>query len=334
MNHDYNKIIYVDEKRKDALWIDWTLGNHCNFSCSYCPDILHNGSIQWISLEECEKFVRKIIVHYSQFNKKYFIFNLLGGEPTVWRNLKKFCILVKEIAAENNVTAIIEILTNGGRTMRWWRSNYHLFDTFKITHHSEFADPRHTKELAEFLYETGNRCSIQVPMLPDNWDVCIRHINVLADTDVPYNLLTKTLLIDFGSNPYPYTDEQKNYIEQAWEGSLEKNIKPSIELEPMVKTKAWQMLNDSIIDGVKPSQILLQRKHSWLGWKCWVGIDMIQIRPDGYMKLGGACEVKYPGFTQKHISDNFEFPTEPVTCTQKWCPCAADILIRKEKIND
>ena len=224
MNYNYNKIVYMDEKRNNTLWIDWTLGNSCNFSCSYCPDNLHDGTANWISLEDCEKFVRKIIVHYSQFNKKYFIFNLLGGEPTVWRNLKKFCILVKEIAAENNVTAIIEILTNGGRTMRWWRSNYHLFDTFKITHHSEFADPRHTKELAEFLYETGNRCSIQVPMLPDNWDVCIRHINVLADTDVPYNLLTKTLLIDFGSNPYPYTDEQKNYIEQAWEGSLEKNI--------------------------------------------------------------------------------------------------------------
>ena len=53
MNHDYNKIVYVDEKRNNALWIDWTLGNSCNFSCSYCPDNLHDGTANWVSLEDC-----------------------------------------------------------------------------------------------------------------------------------------------------------------------------------------------------------------------------------------------------------------------------------------
>ena len=42
----------------------------------------------------------------------------------------------------------------------------------------------------------------------------------------------------------------------------------------------------------------------------------------------------YSGSYTNTISENFEFPIEPVTCTQKWCPCAADILIRKEKISD
>ena len=114
---------------------------------------------------------------------EHFIFQIMGGEPTAWRDLKKFHILVKEIAAENNVTAIIEILTNGSRTIRWWRSNYQLFDTIKITHHSEFADPYHTKELAEFLDEQNIVCSVQVPMIPDHWDTCIEHIKILSDSN-------------------------------------------------------------------------------------------------------------------------------------------------------
>ena len=94
MNYNYNKIVYVDEKRNNALWIDWTLGNSCNFSCSYCPDNLHDGTANWVSLEDCETFVRKTITHYSQINKNYFIFQIMGGEPTAWRDLKKFHILV------------------------------------------------------------------------------------------------------------------------------------------------------------------------------------------------------------------------------------------------
>ena len=336
MNYNYNKIVYVDEKRNNALWIDWTLGNSCNFSCSYCPDNLHDGTANWVSLEDCETFVRKTITHYSQINKNYFIFQIMGGEPTAWRDLKKFHILVKEIAAENNVTAIIEILTNGSRTMRWWRSNYQLFDTIKITHHSEFADPYHTKELAEFLDTNNIVCAVQVPMIPDLWDTCVEHIKILSDSNCKYvdHLLTKTLLIDFKAVPYPYTDEQKEFIKQAWNGSLKKNIKSSLVLEPLVSTNSKQMLNDEYKEVVKPSKILLDRVHSWLGWKCWAGVDMIQINQWGRMKLGGACEVPYPNFTRKHISENFEFPTEPVTCTQKWCSCAADILIRKEKEED
>ena len=328
MKHDYNKIVYLDKKRKDALWIDWTLGNHCNFSCSYCPDILHDGSEPWPSLQECKKFVHDMILHYKKLNKKYFIFNLLGGEPTVWKNLEKFCILVKEIAAENNVTAIIEILTNGGRTMRWWHDNYHLLDVFKITHHSEFADPHHTKELAEYIYKKNLPVWIQVPMLPNIWDTCVEHLKIISNSDCHYSVFVKTLLIDFDIEPYPYTSDQKDFMSQFVRKKKGSVVRDDISISSQT------MLNDIFIEKVKPSQILIDRKHSWSGWKCWAGIDLISINRRGYTKLGGGCLVKYPNFTQKHISDNFEFPTSPVTCTQKWCSCAIDIHIKKEKIND
>ncbi|SVC84341.1 uncharacterized protein METZ01_LOCUS337195, partial [marine metagenome] len=30
--------------------VDWSVGSTCNFSCSYCPDELHNGSTLWIGI--------------------------------------------------------------------------------------------------------------------------------------------------------------------------------------------------------------------------------------------------------------------------------------------
>ena len=74
MKHNYSKIIYEDAKRDKALFVDWSLGNHCNFSCSYCPTNLHDGSALWLSLQECEKFIYNMILHYKTLDKKYFIF--------------------------------------------------------------------------------------------------------------------------------------------------------------------------------------------------------------------------------------------------------------------
>ena len=57
MKHSY--ILLAHQKPENAHWfvVNWCLGNICNFSCSYCPDGLHNGSIKWPELETVKKFV-------------------------------------------------------------------------------------------------------------------------------------------------------------------------------------------------------------------------------------------------------------------------------------
>ncbi len=330
MKHNYSKIIYEDAKRDKALFVDWSLGNHCNFSCSYCPTNLHDGSAPWLSLQECEKFIYNMILHYKTLDKKYFIFNLLGGEPTVWRHIEKFCLLIKKITSDNNVIASIEVLTNGGRTMRWWHNNHQIFDVYKITHHCEFANPNHTKKLAEFLYENKHPVSIQIPFDPNSWDNCMEHLEIISDSDSSYSINLKTLLVDFGATPYSYTDEQRDFIVKYDHLSSPRG-QYNLVITNAHTADSWQ---GPRIDKVIPSRVLINNEHSWLNWKCWAGTDLIQIDHTGQMKLGGACRVKYPNFTQKFITEDFKFPTKPVTCTQKWCPCGVDILVKKEKIND
>ena len=34
-----------------AVQIQWSMGNTCNFSCEYCPSILHDGTKPWLTTE-------------------------------------------------------------------------------------------------------------------------------------------------------------------------------------------------------------------------------------------------------------------------------------------
>ena len=53
-----------------VLQIEWTLGNTCNYNCSYCLPVLHDNSFPWIDLD-------KSIKDFIQNNPK-FIFDVLS----------------------------------------------------------------------------------------------------------------------------------------------------------------------------------------------------------------------------------------------------------------
>jgi len=51
-----HKITYKFPELNNVLQIEWTLGNTCNYNCSYCLPILHDNSFPWINLEKSKKF--------------------------------------------------------------------------------------------------------------------------------------------------------------------------------------------------------------------------------------------------------------------------------------
>ena len=51
------KKIYNIEK---YFTVDWTVGSTCNFSCSYCPEELHDGKTTWLDTKNLRKFLDKI----------------------------------------------------------------------------------------------------------------------------------------------------------------------------------------------------------------------------------------------------------------------------------
>jgi len=53
----YNRLDHHHDECKDWVVVNWNLGNMCNFTCSYCPSILNDGSFGWNDFESFRKGV-------------------------------------------------------------------------------------------------------------------------------------------------------------------------------------------------------------------------------------------------------------------------------------
>jgi organic radical activating enzyme len=321
------KIAYTDPNRYKAVYIDWTLGNFCNFKCSYCPDYLHNGTNPMSDIEIAKKFIRKLFAHYiTKLDKRYFVFNFLGGEPTLWKHLGDFVRWIKEYSSEQGVVSYIEILTNGSRTIRWWKDYVQYFDRIKITHHTEFANPEHTKTVANLVVDNNKNAAVQVTMIPAMWNTCMEHLEIISDTKHCFQIDVKPLRVDFGSVLYEYSDEQLNIFKTTYRP--EKDLPQTDSIGMASKF----ILSDGAETYIRYQELITKKENTWLGWNCWAGLDIISITQTGFIKLGGACQVgsKIVG---KFIHDeDLEFPTVPVICTQQWCSCGPDMETRKEYV--
>jgi hypothetical protein len=322
-------IQYVDPRRYDAVYIDWTLGNFCNYSCSYCPDELHDNSHPMADIELVRGFTKRLFDHYkNKLGKKYFIFNLMGGEPTLWKSIEPFVIWVKEYSQMLGVISIVEILSNGSRTLRWWGDYVRYFDIVKITHHTEFADPQHTAKVADLVADNGINAGVQVTMIPDRWEDCIKHLSIISQSRHQFRIDVKPLRVGFGSKLYDYTPEQLAIFQQPYRKA---DINPG--RRDTINLQGKSLFDNGEEQIIRYQDLITKRENSWVGWQCWAGIDIINIKPDGTVRLGGACGMKDDLMYNKLITDPaLEFRTDPIICTQQWCSCGPDIETRKNYV--
>jgi len=77
---------------------------------------------------------------------------------------------------------------------------------------------------------------------------------------------------------------------------------------------------------IHANDIIKHNQNQFEGWSCSAGIESLMINWDGDVHRA-TCRV---GGSLGNIYQNtFEVPTEWVTCTRKWCTCAADIPLSK-----
>jgi len=100
------------------------------------------------------------------------------------------------------------------------------------------------------------------------------------------------------------------------------------DLEWILKTNATALPN-CLIDDTKlkhANDIIKENLNGFEGWSCAAGVQSLMINWDGEVhratcRVGGSLGNIYEG--------SFEQPEEWVTCTRKWCTCAADIPLTK-----
>ena len=316
-NKFYNILDHHHKEAKDWVVVNWNLGNMCNFSCSYCPPVLNNGSFGWQDFETVTTFIDSCESHYAP-RKVYFEFT--GGEVTLWKDFIKCAQYIKSKGHD------IGFISNGSRTLRWWEKNKENFDHVCLSFHSEEGDPKHFIEVVKIM---SQQCRTHVNVMmhydPKIWPRC----QTVAESviEIPnISLALQPLIIDFGETLYTYTDEQTEYIDRQWH-NLAINIK---------HTKEWKLYRGSMdmIDTVNNKttnssahRFIAENTNNWKGWECYSGVEQIVVDFDGTVMIGW-CRV---GGSLGNMKDptNIAWPSKPVTCNKSYCHCNFDIMSKK-----
>ena len=106
----------------------------------------------------------------------------------------------------------VSLISNGSMPIKWWGGVSKYIDSINITYHGEFAEYEKFIHLIKFL-SSQMRVHINVTMHPDDFSERQEIVeSLLSESDMDISLTAKPLLIDFGTELYPYTSEQLAFI--------------------------------------------------------------------------------------------------------------------------
>ena len=315
----------IEGRASNVLTIEFMLGNLCNYKCSYCYPGAHEGTHLWPDVDIIIKNISHLFDVYKLQGKTKFELYIVGGEPTLWKDLPKFCNFLK-----NNYDTIIRMSTNGYRKSDWWKEHSKLFDAVEISVHHEFAKSNHIKEVGDTLYRENTNLVANVLMDPNHFDKCMNLLEDLKTSKEDWPIIAKTVHIDGNTL---YTDSQEEYLKSSLKRmpnmSWWKNLKHNEEYETWV-------IEDDIKKKVEDNYLRLNGKNRFNGWSCNLGLDHLHISMSG--EVTGKCGQSLYGkkIYYNLYKDNFSLvfnPTiGPVICTKDVCMCGFETNISKKII--
>ena len=315
------------------LEIRWALSNVCNFNCSYCFPGSHEGNHKSPKDLDLlvENFNHMFDYYKKNLNKNFFDLKILGGEPTLWKDIEQFVSKIKE---KHNV--YISIITNGSRTLRWWKKNGHLFDNVILSYHQKFGNLQHMIDVADILYEQGKKVTVHVLMDPTRWDQCISDIEHMKKYGkYKWMIQTKKVISTSSFNSF-YTDTQQKYLQKelkqypriSW---IIKNLKLLVNGNIKIFESTYIKNNKKYY--ASPQHYITTNQNNFQGWQCAIGLETIYIDYDGLIK--GSCGQDI--LDNNNILDNkfkqkFKPVFSPVICKIKCCNCPPETHITKQKL--
>lgn len=326
---NFSKIIKFERVQQNVLVVDWVLGNYCNYNCRYCFPFSNLGNKRVppldVFLHNLEYFLDKIVEN----NYKVF-FILSGGEPTVYN---KFTELIK-IIKHRIPNSIIEVVTNGSRTINWWEKNKELIDNVNLSFHVQFAKKEHFLSVIKTL--KGKGLSILIMMHPEEtlFQIGVEahqyfiDNNILEYSSLGVNSLRDTENTKRGDIIFKYSKEQLAFLEKNF--YLNTQVKRNNIMNH--KSIAYDIDNNTYNFNLPQ---ILNINPDFTGWKCSVGREHISINYDGYiiaMCGDKIFETKYNIYKDDLEMKKFDFPKNDITCTVGKCLCTGLYHVSKSKI--
>ena len=122
------------------------------------------------------------------------------------------------------------LITNGVRTLNWWKKYGAHFKWINLSYNSEFADYKHLCDVSNFLTDIGVSNTIQVLMYPKKWEKCVEAHKYFKKNSQSNIILQRLHLIstskdgetmikesDDEHEKYPYSEDQLAYLSENME---------------------------------------------------------------------------------------------------------------------
>jgi sulfatase maturation enzyme AslB (radical SAM superfamily) len=306
--------------------IDFTIGNICNYKCWYCFPGSNEGNYKWPDYDLTVKNLSHLLDYYiKNTNKKKFEINILGGEVTHWKKVIPFVEHFK-----NNYNCVFSLITNGSKKIDWWKENGKYFDRVTLSHHQEWCNPQHLRDVADLLYESNVLVNITMIMDPKLWDGCLESIEYYKKSRKQWSIRMHEALQD----EVAYTEDQLKLISKLRARSA--NLFYFFRINKMYRSSVTVTDIDKKKHKISDNYILHNRLNSFYDWECNLGVDWVSIRTNG--DIFGTCQnklynsnISYNLYDEDFV-EKFQPTIVPTICEQKGCWCGAEINMSKKKI--
>lgn len=313
----------------NLLRIELFLSDYCNYECWYCTPEFWGKNYKWPKLESFKENIFHLFKHYEKSGKTKFLVHIGGGEPTLWPDLIPFIKFIKK-----NFKSTISVTSNCSKAISWWGKNSKELDHVHMSVHFEKADPEHLKKVGDILYKNNCGLHSSVLMDPNNWEKCIKIIDVLKTSKYKWSITATQIVHD----KIKYNNEQIKVL------TNKKIRNPSFLNSILIQRRKSPKYTNPIIKfangktkKVKEHWLNLNGYNSFLGWKCNIGVDTIFIDKKGDIR--GSCGSKIYGKDFYYNIYNLDFrkifkpKLNPVVCKIEKCACQPEINCNKTNLN-
>ena len=304
-------------------YVDWRLGNTCNYKCSYCPPYENSGSFPWIDIDTNIKTQNIIIEGYRSMNKATS-FAYTGGEPTVYKHFPQLLENGKKQGAWNWV------YTNGSRTVRYWNDIKDVLDMACFSYHAEYDQVDHLIAVVDAI-KNQVYISVNVVMHPHQLEKCFAFVDKFKSVHPEIVVDTKIVRVAHGEKTHPdYTADSIAKILKYKKIASVRTKKQAIGRPFLGKNVIMRLVEpDNEIRLINCQEEILKGPNGYNdfnGWECYIGVESLMIDFDGkvykgYCKMDGSIGT----------IPNFVVPTDPTTCkfNGKRCTCNLDFATTK-----
>jgi MoaA/NifB/PqqE/SkfB family radical SAM enzyme len=344
-----NPIKIVSTKKSNILEIVWTPNNVCNYKCEYCwPE---NNSGDYLSPTDLGLIVKNfnhLLERYkTKLGKDKVHLKIGGGEPSLWKDLALF---IKEIKKENDV--YLTLISNGSRTLRWWKEYGELIDNAHLSYHISQADPDHMIAVADTIYEFNKKVTVKVLMDRKHWQEGLDVIEYMKKNSKHKWFIMTSEVIEpeiskignikvVNADDIQITKNQKKFLKNPlkripnlfW---IWKNRKLLFEGQIRLYESVAHF-EDGKSMKAKTNAYINNNWNNFEGWSCDIGLEHFFIQWDG--SIIGSCQQTLYGLDysfnilDENFVEKFDPEFKPAVCSKKNCFCVPETHVSKFKLS-